>query len=90
MINPPVSIPLWNVGKAKLVDDVVVVVCEARSEQPLDVFKYEPVRAYVPDCPNRLRKHIALIRVSQMLASNGEGLARWATGHELDSAPDIA
>ena len=85
MIGPSLSVSLWNIGKPQLVNNVAVVVRETRSKQSLHVFEYEPLGLNVPNRPNRFREHVALIRVSQVLAADGKRLTGGAAGHQLDA-----
>jgi len=86
MVNPFLISPSPHLRKGELVNDVAVVIAEILSKQTLHILKNERLRSDLADCAHSLWKHISLVVLSQVLASQGKRLAGWASGDELHSS----
>jgi len=64
--------------------DVVEVGRERRPQQPLHVLDQDELRTDLPDGSYHLGEKIALVFFSTVLAPQGEGLARGASGEEIN------
>ena len=67
----------------KLMDDVVVVGAEILPQKSLHILKKEGLRPYFPNRTDGMRKHIPIIPVPSVLATQAEGLARWSARDEV-------
>jgi hypothetical protein len=65
----------------KLKKYVIKIIREAVAKKALDVFKQESPWAKFANRPNRLGKHIARIKMRQMLARDRKRLTRRTTRH---------
>lgn len=70
--------------KAKLVKDVSIVVGKRASKKPFDVFKNKSLGLRLSHGPNSLGKHVSIIGMTEMFASDRKRLARWSPTHKIN------